>query len=88
MLNREHFDVLRPQLLQEFHQANEQDSVSHLHVAAFLDCSPWTLQKQRVDGSPMPFTKIGRSVAYVKADVIAYRDSKKCTNTAQYKKAS
>lgn len=74
----------KAKLRQEFKQADNDESVSHYHVAAFLDCSPWTLQNQRTNGSPMPYTKIGRCVAYIKSDVLAYRERMKCRNTAQH----
>lgn len=76
----------KAKLKQEFNAASNDDSVSQYHVAAFLECSPWTLQRQRSDGSPIPYTKVGRCVAYIKADVLAYRERIKYANTAQYQK--
>lgn len=78
----------KKRLKREFNEADLDDSVSQYHVAAFLECSPWTLQKQRTDGSPIPYTKIGRCVAYIKQDVLAYRERIKCLNTAQYQRTA
>ncbi|RYZ87790.1 MAG: DNA-binding protein [Moraxellaceae bacterium] len=78
----------KAKLKKEFNEASPDDGLSHYHLAAFLDCSPWTLQRQRTNGSPIPFTKIGRCIAYIKSDVLAYRERIKCTNTSQYQRTA
>lgn len=52
-------------------------------ISLYLDCSPWTLARMRVEQSCLPFTKIGRRVAYKKRDVLQYEQQKTVQNTAQ-----
>lgn len=41
-------------------------------VAAYLGKSTKTLEKMRLDGSDLPYAKIGRSVRYKAVDVLDY----------------
>ena len=74
----------KSKLLQEFLEASEDKKFGQDMVALYLDCSPWTLAKMRCIGSDLPYTKIGRRVAYRKADVLSFERSKTVTCTAQY----
>ena len=71
-------------MLEWFIGAPEEQNFSQEVVALYLGCSPWTLARMRCDGSDLPYTKIGRRVAYKKRDVLAYEHSRTVHCTAQY----
>ncbi|MEX5443462.1 helix-turn-helix domain-containing protein [Acinetobacter schindleri] len=77
-------DNQKNRLLKEFINAPANQNFGHEVVAAYLGCSPWTLARMRCNGSELPYTKIGRRVAYKKSDVLAYEKSRTVTCTAQY----
>jgi len=54
-------------------------------AAEILGCSCWKLQKDRRNGSPIPYRKIGRSVRYADSDILAYLEAQTFSNTSQYK---
>ena len=70
--------------LKAFISAPENQNFGHEVVALYLNCAPWTLARMRCNGSELPYTKIGRRIAYKKADVLAYERTRKVTCTAQY----
>jgi len=69
--------------LDRFIQASEEQKFPQEVVALYLNCSPWTLARMRCEQSSIPFSKIGRRVAYKKKDVLKYEQSKTVFNTAQ-----
>lgn len=75
-------------LLTRFIDAPNKQMFPQEVVALFLNCSIHTLQRMRCHDSAIPYTKIGRTVAYSKNDVINYRDSRKVLNTAQLSKSA
>jgi len=74
----------KQEMLQRFLKAPADQNFSHEVVAMYLGCSPWTLARMRCNGSELPYTKIGRRVAYKKRDVLAYEHSRTVNCTAQY----
>lgn len=74
----------KAKLLNDFINAPKDQNFSHEIAAMYLGCSSWTLARMRCDGSDLPYTKIGRRIAYKKADVLAYEKSRTVTCTAQY----
>jgi len=72
------------QMLEGFINAPNEQNFGHEVVALYLGCSPWTLARMRCDSSELPYTKIGRRIAYKKRDVLAYEKSRTVTCTAQY----
>lgn len=74
----------KDQALQDFINALSNQNFGHEVVAMYLGCSPWTLARMRCEGSKLPYTKIGRRVAYKKCDVLEYEKSRTVTCTAQY----
>lgn len=74
----------KQQLLESFIAAPNDQNFGQEVVALYLGCSPWTLARMRCDGSELPYTKIGRRIAYKKRDVLAYEKSRTTTCTAQY----
>lgn len=71
-------------LLGLFINAPLDQNFGHEVVAEYLGCSKWTLARMRCNGSSLPYTKIGRRIAYKKSDVLAYEKSRTVTCTAQY----
>ena len=53
-------------------------------TAIALNCSIYTLQKDRVKGNNLPFIKIGRNVRYLKSDIENYIKSRKFNSTSEY----
>lgn len=45
-------------------------------AAKLLHCSPRTLERQRVEGTGPPFTRVGRLVRYRPVDLAAYLASR------------
>lgn len=56
-------------------------------IAIYYDCSLSLLQSWRSHGGGPPFKKVGRTILYVKQDVINHF-SKKHSSTADYQRAS
>lgn len=77
-------DDQKKRMLEGFINAPRDQNFGHEVVAMYLGCSPWTLARMRCDGSDLPYTKIGRRIAYKKSDVLAYEKSRTVTCTAQY----
>ncbi|MFW2073948.1 DNA-binding protein [Acinetobacter gerneri] len=71
------------EILERFIRAPNEQMFPQEAIAIFLNCSIHTLQRMRCQESAIPFTKIGRTVAYMKSDVIHYRNSRKILNTSQ-----
>mgnify|MGYP000158358765 CR=1 FL=1 len=53
-------------------------------VASMLGCSIHKLQKDRRQGSEIPYLKVGRSVRYRLSDIEAYLEKQRFTSTSQY----
>lgn len=70
-------------LLNRFLKAPIEQLFTQEDVAIYLQCSTNTLQRMRCLGGGIPFTKIGRTVAYKKADVLSYQESRTIMHTAQ-----
>lgn len=70
-------------LLHRFLNAPNEQLFNQEDVAIFLQCSTSILQRMRCVGGGIPYTKIGRTVAYKKADVLQYQESRTIMNTAQ-----
>lgn len=77
-------DAEKSAQLKVFINAPLDQNFGHEVVAEYLGCSTWTLARMRCNGSTLPYTKIGRRIAYKKSDVLAYEKSRKVTCTAQY----
>lgn len=56
-------------------------------IAIYYDCSLSLLQSWRSHGGGPPFKKIGRTILYVKQDVLNHF-SKKHNSTSEYQQAS
>ena len=57
-------------------------------VARIIGCSIFKLQKDRRQGSPIPFIKVGRSVRYRLRDIEIYLNNREFTSTSQYRGGS
>ena len=51
-------------------------------LAAFLYCSPQTVEKMRLTGTGPKYAKLGRLVRYRKADVLAWIDEQSRSSTS------
>lgn len=69
--------------LSRFLNAPDKQLFPQEDVAIYLSCSEQTLQRLRCNGGGIPYTKIGRTVTYKKADVLAYQERQTVENTAQ-----
>ena len=58
--------------------------ISEKEAARLLDVSVHKLQKDRRQGSPLPFVKVGRSVKYRKQDIENYIEQQMFSSTSQY----
>ncbi len=67
----------RAQLLAEFDAAPEWAWFDQRTIAAVRDCSEATLERDRWAGTGIPFVKDGRSVKYIKSDVLEFLRSQK-----------
>lgn len=76
-------DFEKQKLLNQFLHAPTEQLFPQESVAVYLQCSTNTLQRLRCVGGGMPYTKIGRTVAYKKQDVLEYQESRTVMNTAQ-----
>ena len=59
----------------------QSDMIKEADVALLLCQSVRTLQKWRVKGEGPSYFKIGRSVRYSHADVLAWRNARRCLHT-------
>ncbi|MGZ5054440.1 MAG: helix-turn-helix domain-containing protein [Methylobacter sp.] len=62
----------RNKALAEFYAAPDTSLFNQTIVAHVRDCSTATMERDRWAGGGIPFIKIGRSVKYKKADVLAW----------------
>jgi len=52
-------------------------------AAAFLNLSPRTLERLRVDGRGPAFLKLGRRVMYSRADLVSWAEAQRRTSTSE-----
>lgn len=64
----------RLELINEYETAPDSALFSQATVAAILDCSLATIERDRWIGKGIPFTKFGRMVRYRKADIREWLD--------------
>lgn len=76
-------DSEKQKLLNQFLDGSAEQLFPQEAVAVYLQCSTNTLQRLRCVGGGIPYTKIGRTVAYKKQDVLTYQESRTVMNTAQ-----
>lgn len=60
------------QILHEFWSSPEEALFDQKIVAAVLDCSESSCERDRWAGTGPPFKKIGRRVVYVKRDIVGW----------------
>jgi excisionase family DNA binding protein len=62
------------------------DLLTEKQTAAYLNCSPYTLQKTRRTGGPnsIPYVRIGRAIRYKVSDLDKYIQSRTYTSTSEY----
>lgn len=53
-------------------------------AAHFLDCSEFKLQKDRRQGSPIPYLRIGRNIRYRLSDLEDYLEKQTFRSTSEY----
>ena len=51
-------------------------------LAKLLGCSARTLERQRLEGTGIPFTRVGRLVRYRLVDVLRHLESQRRTSTS------
>lgn len=59
-----------------------QTFLNNQAAAEYLNLSPRTLEKQRVNGGGPRFRKLGRRVVYALADLDAWANARICDNTS------
>lgn len=59
------------------------ESLSPGDAAKILGLATSTLAKMRCWGGGPPFLKLGRAIRYLRADCIAWRDSRRVRNTSE-----
>jgi predicted DNA-binding transcriptional regulator AlpA len=64
----------RLELINEYETAPDSALFSQDTVAAILDCSLATIERDRWIGKGIPFSKFGRMVRYRKADIRQWLD--------------
>jgi hypothetical protein len=57
-------------------------------LAALLDCSERTLERERQDGVGIPFSKFGNRIYYMRDLVIRSLLERTCVSTAEAKRAA
>lgn len=67
----------RLDLINEYEHAPNSALFSQETVAAILDCSLATIERDRWAGSGIPFVKIGRLVRYRKTDICSWLEKHK-----------
>lgn len=70
--------------LSRFLAAPDQQLFTQEDIAIYLKCSTHTLQRLRCVGGGIPYSKVGRRVAYKKSDVLEYQEKQTVMNTAQF----
>ena len=65
-------DKSRLTMIQEYEQAPDTALFTQETVAALLNCSLATIERDRWAGTGIPFIKIGRLVRYRKTDIQAW----------------
>lgn len=71
----------RLDLITEYEQAPDSALFSQIMVAALLDCSLATIERDRWAGTGIPFVKIGRLVRYRKSDIKEWLNKHKSVNS-------
>ena len=66
------------------HFANNPDLVllNQDRLAHLLGCSARTLERQRIEGTGVPFIRVGRLARYRLTDVQAYIERQRCISTS------
>lgn len=67
----------RLELINEYEYAPNSTMFSQETVAAILDCSLATIERDRWIGNGIPFVKIGRLVRYRKTDICTWLEEHK-----------
>lgn len=67
----------RLDLLTEFDAAPDWTPFTQEYIAAVRDCSEATLERDRWAGDGIPFIRDGRSIRYIKRDVVRWLNQKK-----------
>jgi hypothetical protein len=62
----------RTQLLREFEEASATALFNQLTVAAILDRSVASIERERGRGTGIPFRRIGHAIRYSKRDILAW----------------
>jgi hypothetical protein len=62
----------RTQLLREFEEASVNALFTQITVAAILDRSVASIERDRGRGTGIPFRRIGHSIRYSKRDILAW----------------
>ncbi|MGH8579541.1 MAG: DNA-binding protein [Gammaproteobacteria bacterium] len=74
----------RLDLLIEFDAAPDWALFTQEYIAAVRDCSEATLERDRWSGGGIPFVRDGRSIRYIKGDVLKWLAAKKvCHSTTE-----
>lgn len=71
----------RLELITEYEVAPDSALFSQETIAAILDCSLSTVERDRWIGKGIPFTKLGRLVRYRKTDIRAWLEKHKSFNS-------
>ncbi len=69
--------ISRLEFIHEYETAPDSTLFSQNTVAAILDCSLATLERDRWIGKGVPFTKFGRLVRYRKSDIRQWLETHK-----------
>ena len=71
-------------ILQDSHSSRDQALLlTETQLAERWQASTKLIQKQRADGTGVPFVKIGRLVRYRLEEVVAYEEACRRTNTCE-----
>ncbi|MGV3529142.1 MAG: helix-turn-helix domain-containing protein [Flavisolibacter sp.] len=81
LVTREEFQLFKSEILEEIRslaqpQTHTKEWLKSADVMQLLNCSPGTLQNLRVNGT-LPYTKVGGTLYYSHADVMAVLNSNK-----------
>lgn len=76
-------NVSRLQLINQFESAPESTLFNQNTLAAVLDCSVQLLERNRWAGQGVPYLKIGRTVRYLKSDILNYLQQQCTYNVLQ-----
>ncbi|NMZ47042.1 helix-turn-helix transcriptional regulator [Pseudomonas oryzihabitans] len=64
------------------------DYINNAQAADIIGIKPTTLEIWRIHGKGPAFRKFGRSIRYVKSEVVAWLDSQTFNSTSQYSKTA